>query len=272
VNAEVDQIDDGLEPGALESFDDHPAEPKQLDDEEYGAKVRKRINKEVYKTKKAREDLEHEQGENVKLRQELDELRTKRYEEREDSLKAREEEAAKRAKAAFDAGETDDYMKANDELLDAKVERRTMGDKPTPKPKDALDDPKPMAEAAVNWVGRNQEWIKNDPERFQRAQEIESDLRKKGYRPSDPELYKEVDKRLNGKPEGESTDVIDDDDDPRMEGDSRYNVPDRGESGGEGRRNKAVLTDEDKVLMDRYGFDKDNVEHRKQWLKSKGEV
>jgi len=268
VNAEADQLPDDLEPGALESMEaGQTGDADHLSDEEYGSKVKKRIAKEVYKRKKLGEDLEHEQGENARLRQELNGMRADQHKEREDSLKAREEEAAKRARTAFDAGETDDYMKANDELLDAKVDRRTLGDAPKPA---AEESSKPkMTEAAENWVGRNQDMIENDPDKFARAQEIEAELRSQGYRPSDPKLYDEVDKRLNGT--GSDDDLSDED--HRMQGDSHLSVPNRGETGGDaGKGGKTTLTKEDLRLMDKYGFDHNNVEHRKRWLASKKEV
>ena len=262
---EVDDEIDGEDDLGIESPIDHEdgleEDPEPDDAEEYGTKVKKRIGREVKKTKiqenktrqvererdLIRESLQREQKSKVELQIKYNEEKKKRL----------TEDIARNNKIAADAlekGETDDYMKLNDRIVSDKVELSRAEDfhvevpeAPAPQPEDD------MADEAKSWLGRNRAWVNRDPTKFARAQRLSKVLRREGYDVDSPEMYDELDARLNDKPKKRSQPL----NDP-----SKNALPVREKTKG--------LTREDKQNMQKFGLNPNNAEDRKNWINGKG--
>jgi hypothetical protein len=269
--AATDDLDDdaleALQTGAI----DHEGTGDDEDLETYGKRVQKRIGKEVSKRKVVETERDQFKSEAQRYREELERARKRlsEYEEQDDkNLEDREKDLIARRAKALDEGEMKEYNELNDELMDLKVERRTRKViKPEPEPVPAKEDTTSrVSEATRKWVDQNSDWLNSDKAKAAEAVKIERQLIKEGYSTSDPDLYQELDKRLNGGTDDDESieDLLEEDERPQQRGATTGVPRDRGtrQAGKRGR-----LTRDDLVRMKRANLDPNNPEHRKAWIK-----
>lgn len=229
---------------------------KQEEDEGYGKKVQKRINKLV-------SERNIERDENKQLRNRLDKLEN-RYEE--DDNKRETEETndkladIKRRKMEFmDEGEYEKAEELNDELLDLKIEQRNKPKKVERQQEqgEQQGQVQQLPESQQAWMDGN-DWYgsnRNSP-KAQYANSLYQELVDEGYDPQDKDTYSELDKRLgnttNNKPGAK----------PPGPG-----APDRGSVSGSSKQVK--FTQRDTNTMREYGLDPNDPAQRKEWLNNK---
>lgn len=264
------------------------------DDEEYSAKVQKRIGKLVSQRKLVETERDTERDRRTQAERERDEAlaRLAKYEERQDSdLMSRAEDLVKRRDEALDDGDLTTYNQLNDELMEVRWEMRERKNAPRAKAPDPEPQqqsraaepaaPKPArAKAAQDWLDQNSDWI-YDPsnrERAIQAQRLEAELIGEGYYYDEPELYQELDRRLGkmaqptaGDGQGIAGETVEPTPQPRQTAqagtnrDSLPHTPPRD-------RNPAKLTRADLDKMARYGLDPQSPKDRKAWLQRDAEL
>lgn len=209
-----DELDD-LTDEAREALQSNPDafNPRELDGDddrfdEYGARVKKRISKEVKQRKVIETELQRERSEKERLRAEREQFeaelreareRLSQFEEREgQTYKSREEDLIARRQAALDDGDLAAVNKLNDELLDVRLHLREKANRPPPRkepPAAAPEAVRPRVAAATqDWMDKRADRL--DDNLLMRAARIEKELTQDGYKVSDPKLYEELDKRL----------------------------------------------------------------------------
>jgi len=266
----LDQVDD-LTPEAAEALEESKETgriPFDIDDDTwYSEQVGKRIKKEVGKRKELQGRLERKETEAEQYKRELKEARDRlaALESKEDEgLKSKVEELDTRAKEALDQGEMAEYHKLNRELVRAELELTTRPKKPQPQeaPPKVQDDGMPLSPAASRWIEQNADWLNRDEDRTVTAARIEEQLVTEGYSVKDPELYRELDRRLSryGQDDEEGLDVT-----PHRQG-ALSGVPrDQGSRHARGRNRP--LNAADLRNMQRFGFDPNSAKDRAIWLK-----
>ena len=167
------------------------------DRELYGKNVQKRIGKEVSKRKREQAARLAAEEKVAAFEQQLAEANRmlNEYKEKEVETGAeREKELTEQRDKALDEGDLSVYSKLNDELLDLKVNRRTQQIiKPAEQHNPAANKQSP---AARDWMTDNADWFQKEPEKTNRAIALERQLRREGYKVSDPKLYEKIDEML----------------------------------------------------------------------------
>lgn len=271
LNEEHDNLDSDARK-ALEAGEFNADSPIEHDDDydSYGRKVKKRIDKEVYKRKALETQLEETETEKQRIRRELKEAREKlsKYEEDETkSLETRVKDLQARRDKALDDGELTEYAKLNDELTDTKLDvvkrttKRVQAPEPDPEPAKKTDD---IAPAARAWLEKNADWLDEDPDKAAKAAKIEKALVREGYAYSDPDTYEELDRRLNGEAASEDDDLYDDNEPTPRAGATAGVVRDAGARNA--RQRPGTITRDDLARMKRAGFDPQSAEDRKGWM------
>lgn len=237
------------------------------EDESYSKKVKKRIGREVYKTKTAltraevaENELRKKNALIAKMQKEHNEVMTGRLTE---EIAAHSAAAAK----ALDDSETETYMAANDKILDAKVKLARLAEEkfdeveeeaPAAPAKTPAADNSDLAPAAQSWIDDNDDWITTDPAKFKKAQQLASKLEAEGYDPTDPALYEELDAQLNKKPVQNLN----------RQPAAHVNVPGNNTPAAPAGRNNR-LTPEDLRNMQTYGLNPQKASDRANWLAGK---
>ena len=259
---ENDEIKENLEEIGEEIVEEHKDE-FDSEDEEYGAKVRKRIGKEVSK----RKIIEHERDgfkdevniyktEADNARKELAEFRKNQFESDRKRLTEEIELDKKAAASALEDAETEKYLQLNERMTDNKVrlsrneqaeEMHNYQEAQRPQEKESG-----RTAAADNWLNNNKGWIKSDPSKFKRAQRLSNQLESEGYDVSDMSLYEEMDNRLNQTQERQPETV---------------HVPNGDLPAKQAK--KDGLTNDDKRNMKTFGLDPLDATDRKNWLDGK---
>lgn len=287
----VEQHDENLfseDPPAPKKEERAPKAADSDDEEEYSAKVQKRIGKLVSQRKLVETERDTERDRRTQAERERDEAlaRLAKYEERQDSdLTSRAEDLVKRRDAALDDGDLTVYNQLNDELMEVRLEMRERKKAPRVKAPDPEPQQQPraaepaapkLAQAAKDWLDRNSDWI-YDPsnrERAIQAQRLEAELISEGYYYDEPELYQELDRRLGQMAQptaGDGQGIAAAASQTRQTAqagtnrDSLPNTPPRD-------RNPAKLTRADLDKMARYGLDPQSPKDRKAWLQRDAEL
>lgn len=237
------------------------------EDESYSKKVKKRIGREVYKTKTAQtraevaeQELRKKNALIAKMQKEHNELMTGRLTE---EIELHKVTAAK----ALDDSETEVYMSANDKILDAKVKLARLAEEkfdeaedeaPAAPAKTPAADNSDLAPAAQSWIDDNDDWITTDPAKFKKAQQLASKLEAEGYDPTDPALYEELDAQLNKKPVQNLN----------RQPAGHVNVPGSNTPAAPAAMNNR-LTPEDLRNMQTYGLNPQKASDRANWLAGK---
>lgn len=237
----------------LDDISNDPEQLAQADDEdekeEWSRKVKKRIDKLVYERNVERE-------ERIKLKAEIDELKSYRQQELQQKSNA---ELEQKRKALFDQkresleiGDYEAVAQIDDELMDIKVQLRT-----NPKPnvetrQPAYAEPKTpnVPQAQAEWEAVNP-WVFDAKQkgRVDKANAVFTELLNDGYDADDPDTYRILDKRL------------------KREAPPATGGIDRG--GVVGASKDTAFTSSDKQMMVGWGLDPNNPAHRKEWAKNR---
>jgi len=294
--AHQEDLDD-LTDEAREALESNPEafNPRELDEEDdrfddYGARVKKRVGKEVKARKMLETQLNQERTERERLRAEREQFeaelreareRLNQFEEREgESYKSREEDLLARRQVALDDGDLAAVNKLNDELLDVRLKLREKVSRPETKRLEADHQPPAVKPSVVNQrvAAATQSWLDRRSDRLDqttltRAAQIEKELTDAGYKVNDPKLYDELDRRLfpdEYTDQDLQGDVYDDLEDEQPTG---RGEPQRGAVAGvprdSGSRRVAgrnqQLTADDLRKMARWNLDPNNPKDRAAW-------
>lgn len=234
-----------VEPEAAKALQDGSLDERTDDEKEYSKKVLKRIGKEVSRRKSAETERDLYRGQMDSANTKMAEMKRIQVEAEKKRLNAEVEDFSGQAEKAFEAGETKDYMTANDKLLNAKVALSHIPDEPE---KPATQPPN-YAPEAQKWLDDNPEIINNE-ETYEQAKHISEELQNAGYGANDPEHYRLLNERLAKPPipPAENSHVPGNDPPPQTRG---------------GR-----LTTDDLRTMSKFGFDPNSAADRKNWQDS----
>ena len=190
-------------------------EEKEIRLEELGKEAQKRINELTRRRKEAEEALARKNAETAQLEQRLTEFTKGNIELREGSINTNEKiltqqlEMAKQSYLdAYDSGNKEQMLKAQEVMSKAQVDLSKIGDN-----KSALERVKKEIDAtprqpaiqptqefdprAVAWSRKQgNTWFGSDQVMTASALAIDMQLKQEGYDPSSDEFYEEVDKRM----------------------------------------------------------------------------
>ena len=250
--------------------DEAPA--RAADDEEasYGAKVRKRIDKEVWRRKSAEEEANRLKAELAALRADVDQIKVRHTvaeaQAAEGQWRDRATAAQKRLREAKENGNIDDELKAADDYADARDRLREIEaarQQPEVKRAERTDS---LPAGTKAWLSRNS-WFQSgeNPRAARLAVELDAELQADGYSPHDPAMYAELNKRLRAAMPKIAPSLGD-------IGGQRKPGPPTGASSADGASpapaRKRTLTPADLTEMQEYGLNPRSIEDRKVWLRA----
>lgn len=229
------------EPRASEAQEDD-------DDEQYGRRVQKRIDKEIWKRKKLRERVDALEGEIAARDRELEEMRKGRAKDSPPDEDIDQLEAE--MKEAIEDDDLKRYHAANIRYQKAVLKKPSNGADPEERTE------APIASAARDWMDENADWFQSgskgfDEARRKRALQINEELKREGMDFATDEFYEELDKRIGNGARPQRGDLPP--------------TPDAAPSRRPGKVGR--LTEEGKKTMRRYGLNPDNPKHREAYLK-----
>lgn len=261
------------------------------DDDWYTKAVKKKIDKHHRRAKDAEDQLAEERAERARLQAEVEASRKRlsQYEDEQDEgLKGRIDDLKSRRDKALDDGELSEYARLNDELTEAKIEQRDRVHRRSAKPAAQDDDdhggrgrqqatPKASG-AAQSWGQKHLAWLQQDEANLSLAKSIEAKLARKYRGYDDPEMYRELSKRLAAASddfvddEGGFDDEVIDDDPPPRQGGASSGVPRNPGSHDAGSRGSDRLTRNDLSSMAKFGLDPNSPKDRLAWKSRNAEL
>ena len=152
-------------------------------------------------------------------------------------------------KRMFDEGDGEQVAAAQEKLTELVSQRALLKNAPKPQPTEAPAQLAPEAEA---WISRNK-WFKQGggDDLSKRAIDISIELEQAGYDRNSPDLYRELDKRLEAHK-------------PKKQPNA---APVHRGGGRDGAGNPRRLTEMDKATMKMFGYNPNDAKHRETWLK-----
>lgn len=236
---ELDLVDEGAADGAAAGEDDDEPRGRRGGDGDDKARLRQ-LEAELEAERAARAQ--------VAVQQRTQEIA---------QVKAREAELERQRKQASEEDDWDKFHQLDAELRQVSYRRMRMEEEPAAAPETAgrQDPAANLVPAARSWIKRNQGWFEPgaegyDPKKAERARAIAKRLEER-YDLEDPELYRELDRQLQGRTGQPRRD--------RVAGDGRsLGQP------STGRRVGRPSPDEAKS-MKRYGFDSNNPRDVANW-------
>tara|TARA_R100001369_G_scaffold92396_1_gene137252 strand:+ start:6453 stop:7358 length:906 start_codon:yes stop_codon:yes gene_type:complete len=216
---EIELPTEGVEENVEVVEEEADSDPKS-EQEEYSDSVQKRINKLTYKLRETERQNEEAvtwaqkvQEENAKLKKKADTANSAMFTEYDNRVKTELESAKAEYKDAYDRGDTDSIVNANEKLSRLSVEseslrrvsaKRKQADEDgveipvtdtvipaSPNPQPAQPDP-----MAQQWAEKNQ-WFGKDQGLTFAAFGIHRELMDEGYDGTTNDYYKELDNRLS---------------------------------------------------------------------------
>lgn len=267
----ADETDEVETPEA--ETEETPARAADDEDASYGAKVRKRIDKEVWRRKSAEEEANRLKAELAALRADVESIKSRHSAAEAQATEGQWREqmlaAQKRLREAKEAGDIDAELKAADEYADARDRLRSAEAARQQPQQQSTSRPEP---AATNlpagtraWLSRNGWFQSGDNPRAARlAVELDAELQADGYSPHDPEMYAELNRRLKAampKIAPLLGEVV-----------ARKPGPPTGASSADGNSpapaKKRKLSTADLAEMQEFGLNPNSVEDRKVWLRA----
>lgn len=267
-----------VEADTIETPEAEAEEPRQdraADDEDasYGAKVRKRIDKEVWRRKSAEEEANRLKAELAALRADVEQIKVRHTvaeaQATEGQWRDQLAAAQKRLRDAKENGDidaeiqaADDYAEARDRLRSAEAARKQQQETPASAP--ATSATLPAGTRA--WLAKNA-WFQSgaNPRAVRLAVELDAELQADGYSPHDPAMYAELNKRLRAALPNIAPLLGD-------MGGQRTPGPPTGTSSADGESRSAPkkrqLSREDLAEMKAYGLNPGSMEDRKAWLRA----
>lgn len=211
---EVQESESETEPAPKET-----KEEKEIRLEELGKEAQRRINELTRRRKEAEEALAIKNAETAKLEQRLNEFTKGNIELREGSINTNEKiltqqlEMAKQSYLdAYDSGNKEQMLKAQEVMSKAQVDLSKVSDNKSalekvkkeidaaPKQPTTQEQTQPTQEfdpRAVEWSRKKENtWFGSDQVMTASALAIDMQLKQEGYDPSSNEFYEEVDKRM----------------------------------------------------------------------------
>lgn len=268
------------------------AKPDKEDKETYGRKVQKRIDKLV----REKRELENNMRE---MRAKVEAIEAKSTAREfsdfqnqvaysEQQVKGQLDAAREAYRKAVEEGDIDAQMTTQDrmfELRDQLAEKRRLSElakeqaqkfqQSAPQPQQqqpASTIPDHLPEGTQSWLKTNR-WYADgsDPKAAAYARQLDADLQEEGYSPEDPAMYQELDRRLHAavprlaakrvaQPAAQSPNR------PKPQSKVVGSTAD-GQSTAPQKTASRKLTSSDLETMRKYGFDSNNPDHRKAWIK-----
>jgi len=249
------------------------------EDANYGARVRKRIDKEVWRRKSAEEATARMRAELNALRADVEQIQSRHSVVESQAMEGQWREqmlsAQKRLKEAKETGDIDAELTASDEYADARTRlraaeayRQQQQQQQQPQPQTS----RPSA-GAVDLPAGTQAWLSKNswfqsgahPRAARLATELDAELQDDGYSPHDPAMYAELNRRLKAAMP-KIAPVIGD------IGGQRQPGPPTGASSADGHSpapaKKRKISTADLAEMQEYGLNPHSVEDRKVWLRA----
>ncbi len=233
----------------------------------------KRIRQLVKQRKEREEALVEANQEVVQLRTKLTQATQNQFNSdsailgvKEGELNQKLENARSRFKEAYNSGDHEKLLEAQEELSGAQTEiklleqRKSWVDSRAQQYKQEIEQNPPQAEGnydplAQDWAARNP-WFGQDRIATAAALALDSELKDGGYDPTSPEFYKEIDKRIKrelpgrfklGNSEEEEEDTVTEEAKP-----SKPRQVVAGQSRSSVSKNKVRLTKEDVALAKKW--------------------
>lgn len=181
-----------------------PEEKKEPEESNFGKRAQKRIHQLVGNVKERDEVIDRLNAELAEARKTAQGAESAAHGVYRKSQEERIKNAEKRYQAAYDAADRDELLKAQHELIEAKVEIRALdawdrNQKETPAPAPKPPPASQLASATKAWMDKNP-WFgrgtEADPKATSLAVAISDELIVEGFDPAQPEFYSEVEKRL----------------------------------------------------------------------------
>lgn len=256
-----------------------------VNEETYSQRVQKRIDKLVARAKSAEERAVAAEtraravaDEIERIRASVREIQDYNQEARsrtvQEDLNAQLADARQRYKDARNLDDIDTELAIQDEILTLR-EKITKAKSAPPQPDKRKADHEPAP--ASSYPKATQDWLANNPWYMSgthpalsyQAMAIVSELSKDNKTSSDPETYKELNRRLREEVGAKYADLIKDAD-SWAETPKRTSRPPVGGGsvaiGDEKSPNKRRLTAEDLDMMDKFGMDRNDPVARRAWL------
>jgi len=247
------EIEQEVEQEEVEAAEEQKEEKDES--EEYGRRVQERINKLVAQRNAERDSHKRDLERLADIERKYNELRHASHNQAYEGLKSQQDDLKARMKKALDDADFDTYHNLNSEYTEVTVKLR-MNESRKPEPvAEPAAEPVPQKQelpaAQRSWLVRNGAWYGKDNATTSKADELWYALQGEGYEADDPDTYVELDRRLEEQKPNK----------PGPTPPVRGGVPQK----------KVVnkLTDEDLKNMRTWGFDPENVAHRKAWLNEK---
>lgn len=258
---------DDAETPEAETEDTPPDRAADDEDAGYGAKVRKRIDKEVWRRKSAEEEANRLKAELAVLRADVEQIKTRHSvaeaQAAEGQWRDRLAAAQKRLREAKESGDIDAEIRASDEYAEARDSLRfaEAARKQPPSPAETV-----LPAGTRAWLAKNA-WFQTgaNPRAARLAAELDAELQADGYSPHDPAMYAELNKRLRAALPNVS---------PLLGeiGGQRKPGPPTGASSADGASKaapkKRQLASTDLAEMQEYGLNPNSMEDRKAWLRA----
>jgi len=270
-------VDDALETSEPEAEETDAAvvpdpEPRDDDDESYSRRVKKRIDKEVWKTKAAQERAERLEAELAALRADVETVKSRNAmadaQAVEGALQDRITSARQRLRQAIQNGDEDGQIAATEEIADLKAESREF--ERTKRNAQAQQSERPLPTGTAKWLEQNSWYTSGNPAHQRAARlaaELDAELQGEGYTPDDPGMYQELNRRLKAAMPKVANLIGDVGGKPERKRDAG---PPVGASSADGTAKLTVGGRRPFVAADRAGMRKWNIkdtpENRKIWL------
>lgn len=242
--------------------EDEGARDRDEDLDDFPAKVRKRINREVRLKHEAEERARRAEERALRLEMEISKQRSEREMASLDEQIAERKAKLKQARAELDTDAEADLIAELSALAAKKATAATETGQP---PQRSADE----VRRVTAWYERNA-WMNDERYAWKKeiAMEVNASLLREGFKPTSDEFYEELDARIAQRARArqkpmERSPV---DDGGRREGLDR----DDGETRRTTRRpTRVLITESDKRDMRRYGLDPNNPQHLKTWAAEK---
>jgi hypothetical protein len=292
---ELDVLDDELDELAEDDAPELPAEPESPkaeepaekpaadtdeDDEPYGKRVKRRIDKLTAKMRQYEQETNHwkERVAELESKTKAKEMAEFQYQAEwsASELTKQIDQARAAKKAAIEEGDVDKQIKADEHILELReqlAEKRRLAtaakeqatqfketQEAAPKTPDTTI-PEDLPSGTKQWLRANPWFLKNsDPRAVEFARTLDAALQEEGYSPEEPGMYAELDKRLQVLVPRLAK-AVKTPPKPRVAGSSTD-----GQRADSSSKPSRKLTAEDLGKMRRYGMDPNKPEHRKAWL------
>jgi predicted DNA-binding protein (UPF0251 family) len=199
-DAEESSIDDSSTIDDRRS--DEPATRSEDDDDDtaYSNRVRKRIDKEVFRRKSAEERENRLKAELDALRADVEAVKSRNAaadaQAAEGTLQGKLTAARQRLSQAIEDGDPQAQAAATEEVADAKAEIREAG-RAKQQPEARQPDRPALRTGTAQWLERNQWYMSGQyPRLALRAAELDAALQQEGFSPDHPSMYAELNRRL----------------------------------------------------------------------------